>query len=141
VSQHTKLVGEILRAGRRLTVSRDAMCAGFGMSSARLRLLKTIRQLPIPFTISQLARAMAVTRQTARATVRDLVTAGLLRLKENVHNANAPHVEITDEGLARLSELLRAEERWVEDLTRGFDTRLLAQAEWIVRSIRERSEQ
>jgi DNA-binding MarR family transcriptional regulator len=135
-----RLIGEIIHTGRRLTVARDALLAGFGMTSARVRLLKAIRRLPIPFTVAQLARVMDVSRQAARLTARELAAAGLVYLEPNVRHSKAPLVILSDFGRARLEEVLRAEDRWINDLTRGFNERLLKQSEWVIRLSRERAD-
>ncbi|MEJ0038567.1 MAG: MarR family winged helix-turn-helix transcriptional regulator [Gammaproteobacteria bacterium] len=133
-----KLVGEVLRASARLEVSRNALLSGFGVTGPRLRLMKMIRRRRVPRTVSQLARAIGVSRQTLQETVRDLVTVGLLNLEENAYDRRAPIVVLTPEGEACLDRLLPIEQRWIADLTRGFDEHLLAQTEWVVRCLRER---
>jgi MarR family len=90
-----KLIGEILRAGARLTAHRNALLAGFGMNSARLRLLKTIRRLPHPLPVTALARVMGVSRQTAQQTARDLEGAGFIMLTGNPRNGRAPLVKLS----------------------------------------------
>ena len=79
-----KLVGEVLRASARIAASRNALLLGFGMTGPRLRLMKMIRRRRrAPCTVSQLARAIGVSRQTLRATVHDLMRPGLLQLEQN----------------------------------------------------------
>jgi DNA-binding MarR family transcriptional regulator len=138
MATNKKLIAQILHAARRLTVSRDALLAGFGMTSAKLRLLKTVHRLPVRFTTSALARAMNVSRQAARLIVRELESAGLISTATDPRNRKAQRVALTTSGRAQLEELLRVEKRWVADITRGFDERLLAQTEWVIRIVRER---
>ncbi len=133
-----KLVGELLRAGTRITASRNALLMGFGITGARLRLLKTVRRRREPRTVAQLARAMGVSRQTLRATVKDLVAAGFVNLEANMFHRRAPIVVLTPQGNECLDRLLHVEQRWISELTRGFDEHLLAQTEWVVRCLRER---
>jgi len=134
----SKLVGEVLRASARLEASRNALLSGFGMTGPRLRLLKTIRRRREPRTVSQLARAIGVSRQTLQETVRDLVAVGFLNLENNAFHRRAPIVVLTAAGGECLHRLLLVERRWIADLTRGFDEKLLAQTEWVVRCLRER---
>jgi DNA-binding MarR family transcriptional regulator len=136
-----KLVGEVLRAGRRIAVSRNAVFVGFGVTGPRLRLMKSIRRRRVPRTVSQLARSIGVSRQTLRETVKDLVAMGLLNLEPNMFHRRAPIVVLTRDGEACLDQLLRIEQRWIADLTRGFDEHLLAQTEWVLRCLRERLEE
>src|SRR5437868_9005178 len=84
-----KLVGEVLRASARIAASRNALLIGFGMTGPRLRVMKTIRRKREPRTVSQLARAIGVSRQTLRATVRDLVKVGFVELEQNEHHRRA----------------------------------------------------
>lgn len=134
-----KLVGELLRASARLEVSRNALLSGFDMTGPRLRLMKTIRRRRRePRTVSQLAREMGVSRQTLRETVRDLVAAGFVNLERNAFHRKAPIAVLTPAGEACLDQLLLVEQRWIADITRGFDEKTLAQTEWVVRCLRER---
>jgi DNA-binding MarR family transcriptional regulator len=135
-----KLVGEVLRASARFTASRNALLSGFGMTGPRLRLMKMIRLRREPRTVSQLARAIGMSRQTLQATVRDLAAAGFVNLEENAFHRRAPIVVLSAEGEVCLDRLLQIEQRWVADLTRGFSERLLAQTEWVIRCLRERLE-
>jgi DNA-binding MarR family transcriptional regulator len=138
MDSNRKLVGEVLRAGRRLAIARDALFAHYGLTGAKVRLLKTVRRLPVPFTMAVLARAMNVTRQTVRTTAHELEAAGLLCLTENYRNCRAPLVTLTTLGRETLEEMLRVEQRWISDITRGFHSDLLAQTEWVIRIVRER---
>jgi len=138
VQPNRKLVAEILHAARRITVARDALLIGFEMTSAKVRLLRMVRRLPVPFTISQLARAMDVSRQATRVTVHELATAGFVYVEPNVRHKRTPVVTLSSAGSAVLDQLRRAEQRWLLNLTRGFDEHTLAQTEWVIRALRER---
>lgn len=134
-----KLVGELLRASARIAASRNALLVGFGVTGPRLRLMKMVRRRRrSPCTVSQLARAIGVSRQTLQATVRDLVAAGLLNLEQNAVHRRAPIVVLSSDGEACLERLVLIERRWIADLTRGFDEKLMAQTEWVTRCLRER---
>ncbi len=133
-----KLVGEILRASARVTASRNALLLGAGMTGPRLRVLKMIRRHRAPRTVSQLARDIGVSRQTLQAIVRDLVRADFVELESNVFHRRAPLVVLTQMGTTWLDRLVLIEREWVADLTRGFDERLMAQTEWMLRCLRER---
>ena len=133
-----KLVGEVLRASGRIAAARNALLLGFEMTGPRLRVMKMIRRRRVPQTVSQLARAIGISRQTLQATVRDLARAGFLALEPSLFDRKAQIVVLTPDGESCLDRLLIVERRWIADLTRGFDERLLAQTEWILRCLRER---
>lgn len=133
-----QLIGDLLRAGRRLSLARDALFSAHGLSGAKVRLLKTVRRLPAAFTVSELARVMDVTRQSVHPVISELAEEGLLHLVANTRHRKAPVVFLTDFGRARHDEVLRLEERWIADLLRGFDQRTLAQAAWVLRLLRQR---
>jgi DNA-binding MarR family transcriptional regulator len=134
-----KLVGEFLRASARIEASRNAVLSGFGMTGPRVRVMKMIRRRRRePRTVSQLARAIGVSRQTLREVVRDLVASGFLDLEQNDFHRRAPIVTLTPQGEACLDQVLPVEQQWIADLTRGFDERVLAQTEWVIRCLRER---
>jgi DNA-binding MarR family transcriptional regulator len=133
-----RLIADILRAARRIAAARDVMFSAHGLTSAQLRLLKTIRRLPVPFTMSALARKMGVARQSVQPSIHKLEAAGLISLGESPRNRKAALVVLTPLGRTTLEQLLRLEQRWLADLTHGCDDRLLAQTAWVVRMIRER---
>ena len=133
-----KLVGEVLRASARIAVSRNTLLIGFGATGPRLRLMKMVRRKREPRTVSQLARAIGVSRQTLQATVQDLVKVGFIDLEPNEQHRRAPIVMLTPDGEACLDRLLQVEQRWLADLARGFDAHVLAQTEWVIRCLRER---
>lgn len=139
MATNKKVVAEILHTARRLTTARDALLAEFGMTSAKLRLLKTIRRLPHAFTIAALARVMDVSRQTARLTVRELEAAGLVSVAQDSRDRKAHIVVLTALGRVQLEDVLQIEEGWLSGLTAGFADRSLAQAAWLIRIVRERA--
>jgi DNA-binding MarR family transcriptional regulator len=133
------LVAEILRTAHRLTLAREALLRGSGITPAQLRLLKTIRRLPVPFTISALARAMDVSRQAARVTVHELAAIGLVSLGPDRRDTKAKIIVLTSAGRTRLEIIQHVEQRWVSDLMEGFDDRSLAHAAWLIGIVRERA--
>jgi DNA-binding MarR family transcriptional regulator len=139
VASKHHMIGEMVRTGARLTAARNAFLAGFGMNSARLRLLKALRRSTIPLTVAGHARVMGVTRQTARMTARFLQAEGLLEFTGNVRNERAPLAILTPLGRMRLEELMRAERRWVGALARGFDELTRANTAWLLRLVRDRA--
>lgn len=139
MANNKKVIAEILRTARRLTTARDALLADFGMTSAKLRLLKTVRRLPVAFTIAELARVMGVSRQAARLTVRDLETSGLISTAPRSHDGNGHIVVLTPLGRAHLEKVLQMEGEWLAHLTEGFADRSLAQATWLIGIVCERA--
>lgn len=139
MSPDHKLVTEILRAGARLTHARNALLVGFGTTSARLRLLKAIHRLPIAFTVSELARALNVSRQTLQPMIHELEAAGLIYIRPNARHVRASVISLSTLGEATLGQMVKVEQRWIADLTRGYNSHLLAQTEWVIRRVRERA--
>ena len=133
-----KLIAEILRTANQMTTARNALLAGWGLTSARLRLLKMVRRLPIPFTVSGLARAMSVSRQAVQPTVRELEAAGLVCLDVSLRNRKALVVTLTAAGRERLAQVAQVEQRWIADLTRGFSDYETARTAWFVGILRKR---
>lgn len=131
------LITEILRMARRLTLARDALLRGFGITPAQLRVLKTIHRMPVPFTISALVHAMDLSRRAARVTVHELETLGIVSLAPDPHDAKAQLVVLTPSGRARLEKLRQVEDRWITDLIDGFDDHSLAHAASLICIVRE----
>jgi DNA-binding MarR family transcriptional regulator len=139
ILQQQKLIAGILRASARITATRNTLLAGWGMTGARLRVLKTIHRIPVPFSVAGLARVMGITRQTLHPMIRELEGAGLILVTMRARNRRVPLIALTTLGKARLEEVVRVERRWLLGLTRGFDDRLLAQTAWVLRIVRDRS--
>jgi DNA-binding MarR family transcriptional regulator len=133
-----KLIAEILHTANWLTTARNKLFAATGMTGAGLRLLRTVRRLPIPFTVSQLARVMQVSRQTVQSTVRILEAAHLIRVELNLRNRKSPIITITTLGHERMEEAERLEQRWIADVTRGLTEPMIAQTAWVIRMVRTR---
>lgn len=135
-----KLIAEILHTATWLTTGRNKLLAAKGMTGAGLRLLKTVRRLPIPFTESQLARVMHVSRQTVQSTVRSLEAAHLIYVDVGLRNRKSRVITLTSLGRERLEEAERLEQRWIEDITRGLTQHIIAQTAWVIRMVRTRIE-
>jgi len=133
-----KLIGEIIRAGARLAADRNELMIGFGVTGAGLRLLKTLRMVQHPMSITALARIMRVARQTTRETARHLQAAGFIVVEADPWNSRASLVSLTRDGRKHLETLLRVERRWAAGLGRGFAEPLRAQTAWVLRCVRER---
>ncbi|MEP7247467.1 MAG: MarR family transcriptional regulator [Gammaproteobacteria bacterium] len=133
-----KLIAEILQTGARLRVARDKLLAGFECTSAKARLLKAIRRVPAPFTVSELARVTEVSRQTLLPTIHALESEGLIRLAPSPRNPKARVITLTALGRVALERILRVEDRWFDDIVRGFDERTLTQTAWVLHVVRER---
>ncbi len=133
-----KFIGEILRAGARLAADRDALLLSYGVTGAGLRLLKTIRMIRRPMSVTALARAMSVSRQTVRETARGLCLQGFIAMEIDPWNPRAFLVTLTESGKEMLELLMRYERRWVAGLARGISEPLRAQTVWVLRNVRER---
>jgi DNA-binding MarR family transcriptional regulator len=82
---------------------------------------------------------MDVSRQAVRLTVHELEAIGAVSLAPSPRDRKAQIVVLTPLGQSRLELISAVEERWVTDLTDGFEDRSLAQAAWLIRIVRERA--
>src|SRR5215510_12351558 len=122
-----KVIGEIIRAGARLAAQRNEIMISFGVTGAGLRLLKTIRMVRHPMSITGLARIMRVSRQTVRESARLLERAGFIVVEIDPWNSKAFLVSLTRDGREHLETLMRVERRWAEGLGRGLSQPVRAQ--------------
>lgn len=136
----TELVLEIFRLNGRLLAAGDRLVADVGLTSARWQVLGAIHAAQEPQNVSWLARSMGLTRQAVQRIVNDLVSEGLVALKENPAHRRAYLVVMTRKGSAAYSGADRRQIPWSNALAKGLDRAELIRAIAILKTIRGRLE-
>ena len=133
-----RMIFEALRFGSALTMAGEALVAPVGLSPARWQVLATAAYLSEPCTVADLARRLALTRQSVQRVVNDLAAAGQVTLADNPQHARAKLVVPTEPGLAVLSQAEALRRPWTARLAEGLAAEEVRAAEALLRVIRQR---
>jgi DNA-binding MarR family transcriptional regulator len=115
----THLMLETFRLHDALLVAGDGLAAEFGLTRARWQVLIAIRDNER--TVSGIARAMSLSRQSVQGTTRRLERDGFIELKDNPDHARAKLVFLTETGETALRKLFEKQTIWVADLAKGME--------------------
>jgi DNA-binding MarR family transcriptional regulator len=129
---------EALRFGSALTAAGEALVAPVGLSPARWQVLATSAYLTGPCTVADLARRLALTRQSVQRVVNDLAAAGLVVLADNPDHARARLVAPTAQGRAVLARAEALRRPWTAALAEGLTTEEIGAAATLLRRLRQR---
>jgi DNA-binding MarR family transcriptional regulator len=99
-----RLVGAVFRLNGQLLRTAESLSADLDISTNRWQAIATIRTQPL--TVSQIARRIGVSRQSARQTVQKLVQSKLVELRPNPDHRRSQLVTLTEAG-AEIMEILR----------------------------------
>jgi DNA-binding MarR family transcriptional regulator len=106
----TRLIFELFRLNGRLQAAGDRLTGDLGLSTARWQVLGAIKFGV--FTVSQISRAMGLTRQAVQRVVHDLVGLGLVSLEDNPEHRRAKLVHLTEAGRAVIKKMDRRQAVW-----------------------------
>lgn len=94
----TEIVLEIFKANGLLSTEGDRLTKASGLSSARWKVLGALEISKNPLTVSQIARAMGLSRQAVQRLTDVMKKDGLLSYTDNPQHKRASHVVLSDEG-------------------------------------------
>lgn len=105
-----KLNGLLLQVG-------DTMCAEFGLTSARWKVLGALLSTPErPMTVPQIARSMGQTRQAVQRLANEMVEQGLVAWQDNPDHKRAKLLTITVQGREVYEHLSERQIPWANFL-------------------------
>jgi DNA-binding MarR family transcriptional regulator len=107
-------------------------------SSARWQVLGALDHAPL--TVSQIARAMGLTRQSVQRTADRLHAERLVSYADNPAHYRAELVRLTAEGRSPLDWITERQEAWVNQLAAGLSDTDLTKGLELLRVVRERLE-
>ncbi len=131
----TDLTLEVFRLNGRLLAAGDRLVRPAGQTSARWQVLGAASLER--GTVSQIARAMGLTRQSVQRTADRLEAEGLVAYEENPENRRAGLVTLTPKGSSILDWILRKEKTWAEGLGAPIGETRLRAALRVARSLRQ----
>jgi DNA-binding MarR family transcriptional regulator len=123
-----------------LLAAGDVLAAEEGLSAARWQVLGAIALADRELTVPQVARRMGLTRQSVHATVKRLVTDGLIEYASNEDHRRSPFVRLTAVGSEKFSQLRRVQANWVNELAAGLSVEELETTSRVLRSLCRRLE-
>jgi len=130
----TDLVLEVFRLNGALLAFGDGMTRDLGLTSARWQVLGALDQGPA--TVSQIARAMGLSRQSVQRLVDVLVTEGLLTLRDNPNHRRARLVDFTAAGRAALDAVTARQAAWANAVAATVPGKDLDVARDVIRALR-----
>jgi len=114
---------------------RSGATRGFGLTHARLRVLRAIATLP-GACIAELARELDLTRQAVHRVVHDLRRMGLLELGPSRRSARERVPKLRAAGRVASDCGLRWERQWLENLGESAETRSWRWLAWLAQRYR-----
>ena len=132
----TDLVLEIFRLNGRLLAAGDRLVKGINLTSAHWQVMGAIRNDKV--TVSDIARAMGLQRQSVQRTVNVLCSEGLVRLVENPNHRRAKLVTLTPKGWATIKKANVLRIAWARKTSEGISAAELELACEVLRRIRHR---
>lgn len=130
-----EIVLEVFRLNGRLIDAGNGLTAPVGQTSARWQVLGVVAGGPA--SVSQVARAMGLTRQSVQRTADLLAADGLVRYTDNPHHRRAKLMTATPEALRVLDYIRQQQARWANRIGGQHDLEQLRTAATVLRQLRE----
>lgn len=135
----SNLVVEVFRLNGALLAEGDRLTRDLGLSSARWQVLGAIELAQHSLTVSQIARAMGLARQSVQRTVNELFDGGFVSLRDNPDHRRAKLVVPTAAGRRAFREAMKRQSKWAKDLvaSTGLRSARINEAGDVVRRLRQ----
>lgn len=131
-----QLILEIFRLHGALIAAGDALVSDLGLTSARWQVLGAISKAPEPLSLSQIARAMGLSRQAVRRLVNEMEAEALLQTFPHASNRRLRMVRLTGPG-GELHRVVDArQEPWGQSLADGLRRDHIVVATALLRQLR-----
>lgn len=134
----TDLVLRVFRLNGLLLGAAERMARPAGLTAARWQVLGAVLREPLP--VSDIARAMGLTRQSVQRLADALVDTGLAEYVPNPAHRRAKLLRPTASGWAAIDTIRPLQHAWTRRITRGTDVDTLRQAVETVDRMIERLE-
>ncbi|NUN66964.1 MarR family transcriptional regulator (plasmid) [Pseudanabaena biceps] len=111
---------------------------GMGLTNARWQTLTELFALEKRVTVSELARHMGLTRQAVQRLADDMVRDNLVEFAENIGDARAMHLLLTEAGKAIYYEALEREWQWTNAIAEEFSAEQITSAVALLEAITQK---
>jgi DNA-binding MarR family transcriptional regulator len=135
----SELVIEVFRLNGLTLTAGEVLSNPSGLTSARWQVLGVVDHEPAP--VSNVARAMGLTRQTVQLTADALERDGMIEYLDNPHHRRAKLIAITEPGRRALRDVEARQAVWANRLARRLDAATLRSTLGGMRQIRAILEQ
>lgn len=108
------LVVQVFRLNGLLATAGDALAKPTGQTSARWQVLAAVEEAPA--TVAQIARALALARQSVQRVADLLEQDELIAYQENPHHRRARLARLTPRGRSALENIQAAQRVWADAL-------------------------
>lgn len=129
----TDLVLEIFRLNRLLLDAGDVLTAPAGLTSARWQVLGIVEHGPA--TVSEVARAMGLTRQSVQETANGLQAEEFVEFAPNPRHRRAKLIAMTPKGHAAMETVRRRHASWANQHGGRHDTAALGSTVAMLREL------
>lgn len=133
-----RLAQEVHSAASILASGRSAICKQVGLTPERWRALAAIVSSPYLLSVSDLARRLRLSRQSAHRLALGLARAGWIRYLPNPSDRRLLQLEITASGKRALDNAEYRFTTWLSVMTYDLSERELREMVSAVRCVRER---
>ena len=130
----TDVVLEIFRLNRLLLDAGDVLTAPAGLTSARWQVLGIVEHGPA--TVSEVARAMGLTRQSVQETANGLQAEGFVEFAPNPRHRRAKLIAMTPNGNVAMETVRRRHAIWANELGGRHDAAALGSTVAMLREVR-----
>ena len=111
---------------------------GTGITNARWQMLSELFALEKRVTVSELARHIGLTRQAVQRLADDMVSDGLVEFAENLADARAMQLLLTEAGRVAYHDALEREWQWTNAIAADFDVEQIANAVALLEAITQK---
>ena len=115
----TDVVLHAFRANGLFLAAGDLLAADEGLTAARWQALGALALADRPLTVPQVARRMGLTRQAVQASVKRLLSEGLVGADANPDHRRSPLIRLTELGATKCERLQRRQVSWINELATG----------------------
>jgi DNA-binding MarR family transcriptional regulator len=134
----TDLIRTVLRMNATVQKSGTRLMRGTGITNARWQTLSELSALEKRVTVSELARHMGLTRQAVQRLADDMARDGLVEFAENLGDARAMHLLLTEAGKAAYEDALEREWQWANAIAQDFDAEQITRAVALLEDITQK---
>lgn len=134
----TDLIRAVIRMNATVQKSGTRLMRGTGITNTRWQLLSELFALEKRVTVSELARYMGLTRQAVQRLADDMVSDGLVEFAENLGDARAMHLLLTEAGRVAYHDALEREWQWTNAIAADFDAEQIARAVALLEAVTQK---
>jgi DNA-binding MarR family transcriptional regulator len=134
----TDLIRAVLRMNATVQKSGTRLMRGTGMTNARWQTISELFALEKRVTVSELSRHMGLTRQSVQRLADDMARDGLVEFVENLGDARAMHLLLTEVGKVAYHDALEREWQWTNVVAEDFDAKQIADAVVLLEAITQK---